>query len=138
MAVDSRDIIIDLMAAPDAFGPHVTVFRLLGTTADERAWLGALPERVRHLDQLWGVETERPYVGGSSSWVAPGTTKDGAAVVWGSPVQRTARAGLAVSETQLDWHIGVTGDRTSTLVRFIRPGAVLVGRARARHRSVPH
>jgi streptomycin 6-kinase len=65
----------------DAFGPHVTVFRLLGSTVDERAWLDALPDRVRRYEQIWGVRTGRPYDGGSSSWVAPGTTTDGTPVV---------------------------------------------------------
>jgi streptomycin 6-kinase len=69
------------MPDPHAFGPHVTVFRRLGGTADERAWLGALPDRVRRLEQMWRVQTGRPYEGGSSSWVAPGTTTDGTPVV---------------------------------------------------------
>ena len=59
----------------------MTVFRRLGGTADERAWLGALPDRVRRLEQMWRVQTGRPYEGGSSSWVAPGTTTDGTPVV---------------------------------------------------------
>ncbi|MGH9046049.1 MAG: aminoglycoside phosphotransferase family protein, partial [Acidimicrobiales bacterium] len=69
------------MPAVDAFGPEVTVFRLLGKTADERAWLAGLPECVRQLEQKWGVQTDRPYEEGSCSWVAPGTTADGTPVV---------------------------------------------------------
>lgn len=59
----------------------MTVFHRLGGTADERAWLSALPDRVRCLEAQWGVKTGRPYEGGTSSWAAPGTTEDGTPVV---------------------------------------------------------
>lgn len=59
----------------------MTVFRRLGGTAEERAWLSALPDCVRSLETRWAVTTGRPYAGGTSSWAAPGTTRDGTPVV---------------------------------------------------------
>lgn len=69
------------MATADAFSPDVTVFRRLGATADERAWLSALPPCIRRLESQWAVQTGRPYPGGTSSWAAPGTLTDGTPVV---------------------------------------------------------
>jgi streptomycin 6-kinase len=69
------------VARPDAFGPQVTVFRRLGQTAAEHAWLAQLPALVASLEQRWRVHTDMPYQGGTSSWVAPGVTEDGRDVV---------------------------------------------------------
>lgn len=69
------------MATADAFSPQVTVFRRLGATAEERAWLSALPACVRRPERQWKVQTGRPYVGETSSWAAPGTLPDGTPVV---------------------------------------------------------
>ncbi|MFZ0214664.1 MAG: aminoglycoside phosphotransferase family protein [Candidatus Dormiibacterota bacterium] len=69
------------MPTADAFGPDVTVFRRLGRTADERAWLRRLPDLVRRLETRWAVRTGQPYEGGTSSWAAPATMSDGTPAV---------------------------------------------------------
>jgi streptomycin 6-kinase len=80
------------------------VFRSLGQTAEERAWLAQLPDTVRRLEEQWGVRTARPYGGGSCSWVAPGTTADGTTVVlkvaWPHREARGESAGLALWKGQ--------------------------------------
>lgn len=69
------------MPAPGAFGPEVTVFRRLGGTREERAWLDGLPDLVRRLEARWAIRTGAPYDGGSSSWAAPATTSEGTPLV---------------------------------------------------------
>jgi len=68
------------MPTADACGSNVTVFRRLGDTPDERAWLSGLPDLVRGLETQWAISTTQPYEGGSS-WAAPATMTDGTQAV---------------------------------------------------------
>lgn len=69
------------MPVPDAFGSETAVFRSLGGTADERAWLDRLPALVTEFERRWKVETSRPYESGSASWTAPAVMADGTPAV---------------------------------------------------------
>lgn len=86
------------MPAADAFGPDVPVFRHLGRSPEQRRWLAALPAMVAGYEQRWQVRTGRPFGTGTSSWVAPGVTTDGRAVImkiaWPHREARAEAAGL--------------------------------------------
>jgi streptomycin 6-kinase len=69
------------MAVAGAFDPDVPVVAEQCGHAEGRAWLATLPGLVASLEDDWGLVTGAPYRGGSASWVAPATRRDGTPAV---------------------------------------------------------
>lgn len=69
------------MVKAGAFGPGVAVFAESQKTSDGRRWWSELPGIVADLEREWGIDTGRPFPGGSASWVAPARTAAGGSAV---------------------------------------------------------
>lgn len=117
-------------------------------------WLAALPDRVEELTARWGLELGAPFEpGGSCSWVAPGTDRDGREVVLKVAWQHTealheaeglaALGGQGAVEVYAFEHLAPSrpghardgdADTTAMLLERCRPGTEL----RARHEAEQH
>ena len=108
-------------------------------------WLAALPERVEELSARWVLDLGEPFEpGGSCSWVAPGTDREGRDVVlkvaWQHTEARHEAEGLAV----LGGHGAVEvyavehmdADTTALLLERCCPGTELRGRPEAEQHLV--
>jgi streptomycin 6-kinase len=86
------------MVDAQAFRADLPVYRHVGRTPEERHWLAGLPAMVADFERRWQVRTGPPFTAGTSSWAAPGVTRDGHPVVmkiaWPHREARHEGAGL--------------------------------------------
>jgi streptomycin 6-kinase len=119
-------------------------------------WLAALPGRIEHLTELWGLSLDEPFEpGGNCSWVAPGIDREGREVVlkvaWNHTEALHEAEGLAVLggrgavEVYKFEHLapaspgddsGTQPDTTAMLLERCRPGSQLRGRPEAEQHLV--
>ena len=108
-------------------------------------WLRALPDRVADLTARWGLELGEPFEpGGSCSWVAPGTDRDGRDIVLKVAWQHTEARDEAEGLAALRGHGAVevfafehlADDTTAMLLERCRPGTVLRERPEAEQHVV--
>ncbi len=128
--------------------PRVPAYLQLSTDVGgpaRAAWLAALPDRVGELTARWALDLGEPFEpGGSCSWVAPGTDREGRDVVlkvaWRHTEALHEAEGLAV----LGGHGAVDvyafehmdGDTTAMLLERCRPGTELRERPEAEQHQV--
>lgn len=63
------------------FSTDAAVYGESQRTVAGRRWWSQLPELAADLVHEWQLQLERPFRGGSASWVAPGKTQDGSPCV---------------------------------------------------------
>ncbi|MFA9430667.1 aminoglycoside phosphotransferase family protein [Egicoccus sp. AB-alg2] len=113
-----------------AFGDDLAVVRELGSRADGRDWLQALPALVADLARDWRLRIGAPWPEGRTAWTAPAVTSDGREVVLKVVWPHPEAAGEAAALTHWSGHGAVRllrhdPSRWALLLSRCRPGVSL-------------
>lgn len=124
-ACDGQPVAVD-----GAFGPHVPAVSEFARTAEGRLWVAALPDIVDALEKEWELETGPPFLGGSASWVAPATLRDGSTAVLKLNYPHREARGEATALGLWDGHGAVRLyrsdiERWALLIERCEPGTAL-------------